>query len=244
MKRVALSWSSGKDSAWALHVLRQTTDVEVVALFTIFNGTANRVAMHAVRRALVEGQAERTGYPLWQVALPSPCSNEIYESMMAAIWARAIAEQCTHVAFGDLFLADVREYRERQLRPTGLTPLFPLWHIPTDELAREMIHAGVKATISAWTRRSSIDHTPDVNSTALYSIRFRRQWTRVAKTASFILLYTLPPFSRSPLLSAQARRLSATASSSRTFYPARLPAALLRLERETPTRDCAPLASM
>lgn len=129
-------------------MLRRTADVEVVALFTTFNGAADRVAMHAVRRALVETQAEKAGHPLWQVALPSPCPNAVYENAMAAIWDRAVAEQCSHVAFGDLFLADVREYRERQLLPTSLTPLFPLWHVPTHTLARDMIQAGVKATLT------------------------------------------------------------------------------------------------
>jgi uncharacterized protein (TIGR00290 family) len=147
-KRVALSWSSGKDSAWALHLLRQNANVEVVALITTFNQTANRVAMHAVRRDLVLAQAERTGLPLWPIELPWPCPNKVYEDIMADIYKRAAGEGIAAIAFGDLFLEDIRSYRERQLEPTGLTPLFPVWHLPTAGLARKMIHAGVKAKIT------------------------------------------------------------------------------------------------
>jgi len=145
MKRIALSWSSGKDSAWALHLLRQTAGIEVAALITTFNSTADRVAMHAVRRTLVETQAERVGLPLWPVELPWPCANGIYEELMAGVCRRAVAEGLTGIASGDLFLRDIREYRERQLQGTGLDPLFPVWDIPTRGLAAEMIRAGVKA---------------------------------------------------------------------------------------------------
>ena len=148
MKNILLSWSSGKDSAWALHLLRQQPDVQVVALLTTFNSHANRVAMHAVRRALVEAQAERTGIPLWAVELPWPCSNLEYEDLMRVACQRATAEGITAVAFGDLFLQDVRDYRIRQLQGSGLEPLFPLWQIPTKQLSREMIASGVKAKIT------------------------------------------------------------------------------------------------
>lgn len=148
MKHVLLSWSSGKDSAWTLHVLRQRADVEVSALLTTFNSAANRVAMHAVRRDLVRAQAERTHLPLWEVDLPWPCSNEEYESRMRAVCDRAVANGIDAVAFGDLFLEDVRAYRERQLASTGLEPIFPIWGLPTRALAHEMIAAGVKARIS------------------------------------------------------------------------------------------------
>jgi uncharacterized protein (TIGR00290 family) len=148
LKKVALSWSSGKDSAWTLHLLRQQPDVQVAALITTFNSEAERVAMHAVRRALVEAQAHRTGLPLWPVELPWPCSNVEYEHRMRAVCERAIAEGVTAVAFGDLFLQDVRDYRVRQLQGTGLEPLFPVWKIPTEQLSREMIAAGVKAKIT------------------------------------------------------------------------------------------------
>jgi uncharacterized protein (TIGR00290 family) len=148
MKRIALSWSSGKDSAWALHLLSQTPDIEVAALITTFNSTHNRVAMHAVRRILVETQAERIGLPLWQVELPWPCPNGVYEELMARICQRAVAEGLNGIAFGDLFLRDIREYRERQLQGTGLEPLFPVWDIPTPALARDMIAGGLKAKLT------------------------------------------------------------------------------------------------
>ena len=146
--KVALSWSSGKDSAWTLHLLRQNPEIQVAALITTFNSEANRVAMHAVRRALVEAQAERTGLPLWAVELPWPCSNEEYEQRMRAVCERATADGINAIAFGDLFLQDIRDYRVRQLQGSGLTPLFPVWQIPTERLAREMIAAGMKAKIT------------------------------------------------------------------------------------------------
>lgn len=148
MKHVLLSWSSGKDSAWTLHVLRQRADVEVTALLTTFNSAADRVAMHAVRRDLVRAQAERAHLPLWEVELPWPCSNEEYESRMRAVCDRAVANGIDAVAFGDLFLDDIRAYRERQLAGTGLEPIFPIWGLPTAALAREMIVAGVKARVT------------------------------------------------------------------------------------------------
>jgi uncharacterized protein (TIGR00290 family) len=143
-----LSWSSGKDSAWALHLLRQDPWIEICALLTTFNAAAGRVAMHAVRKELVEAQAQRMGLPMWPVDLPWPCPNEVYESLMQDACRRAVGEGITAVAFGDLFLQDIREYRERQLAATGLTPIFPVWLIPTDELAREMIRGGVKAKVT------------------------------------------------------------------------------------------------
>jgi uncharacterized protein (TIGR00290 family) len=146
--KVLLSWSSGKDSAWTLHLLRQWPDIEVVALLTTFNSVADRVAMHAVRRALVEAQAERTGIPLWAVELPYPCSNREYEERMRAVCQRATAEGIAAVAFGDLFLQEIRDYRVRQLQGSGLEPLFPVWQIPTEQLGRDMIAAGVKAKIT------------------------------------------------------------------------------------------------
>jgi uncharacterized protein (TIGR00290 family) len=148
MKKVALSWSSGKDSVWALHVLRQTHGIDVAALITTFNCAADRVAMHAVRRRLVEAQAQRVGLPLWAVELPWPCSNAKYEDRMRDVCGRAVAEGITAMAFGDLFLRDVREYREGRLQGTGLEPLFPLWDVPTAELAADMVRSGVKAKVT------------------------------------------------------------------------------------------------
>ena len=148
MKRILLSWSSGKDSAWALHVLRRDREFEVVGLLTTFNEEADRVAMHAVRRELVELQAASAGLPLWKIPLPWPCSNEQYELLMAQTCAKAIADGIEGVAFGDLFLEDVRAYREKQMKGTGLEPIFPVWGIPTHELASDMIASGVKAKLT------------------------------------------------------------------------------------------------
>ncbi len=147
MSKTLLAWSSGKDSAWALRLLRQQ-GVEVGALLTTINEAADRVAMHGVRRTLLEAQAEAIGIPLWAVPLPWPCTNEDYEARMAEACRRAVAEGFHAIAFGDLFLRDVRAYRERQLAGSGLTPLFPLWEMPTAPLAREMIAAGLRARIS------------------------------------------------------------------------------------------------
>jgi uncharacterized protein (TIGR00290 family) len=146
--RVALSWSSGKDSAWALHLLRQDPSIEIVALVTTLNEAFDRVAMHAVRRELLEMQALAVGLPLWTVPLPWPCSNEQYEARMRDLCARAVANGVESVAFGDLFLAEIRAYREKQLAQTGLKPLFPLWQMPTEALAREMIASGLRAKIT------------------------------------------------------------------------------------------------
>ena len=148
MKTTLLSWSSGKDSAWSLHRLRQSSEHEVVALLTTFNQSADRVAMHGVRRPLVQSQAKAAGLPLWEVELPWPCSNNDYECAMKAACDRAVHQGIECVAFGDLFLTEIREYREKQLLGTGLTPVFPLWGIPTDALAREMIAAGLRAKLT------------------------------------------------------------------------------------------------
>jgi uncharacterized protein (TIGR00290 family) len=148
MKRILLSWSSGKDSAWSLHVLRRRAEYEVVGLLTTFNEEAGRVAMHAVRRELVERQAAAAGLPLWGVPLPWPCSNDEYESQMAQTCAKAVAEGIEGIAFGDLFLEDVRAYREKQMKGTGLDPIFPVWGLPTHALALEMVASGVRAKLT------------------------------------------------------------------------------------------------
>lgn len=148
MKRVLLSWSSGKDSAWALHLLRRDPEVQVCGLVTTLNSEFDRVAMHGVRRNVLEAQARAAGLPLWIVPLPWPCSNEIYEQRMAELCERAVAHGIDAVAFGDLFLEEIRAYREKQLAPTGLEPLFPVWGIPTDQLARAMIAGGLSAHIT------------------------------------------------------------------------------------------------
>jgi uncharacterized protein (TIGR00290 family) len=147
--KALLAWSSGKDSAWTLHVLRREhPDVDVVGLLTTVNQAFDRVAMHAVRRDLLAAQAAAVGLPLMTVEIPYPCSNAEYEAAMAAAMERARADGITAVAFGDLFLEDVRRYREDRMRPTGLTPLFPIWGISTDVLARRMIDGGLRARLT------------------------------------------------------------------------------------------------
>ena len=146
--KALLCWSSGKDSAWTLHALRRRRDVEVVGLLTTINTEYERVAMHAVRVALLEAQAEAAGLPLWTVPIPNPCSNQEYESAMGDAVRKALAAGITMMAFGDLFLEDVRRYRETQLAGTGLTPIFPIWGLPTDALARDMVAAGLRARLT------------------------------------------------------------------------------------------------
>jgi uncharacterized protein (TIGR00290 family) len=146
-KRVYLSWSSGKDSAWALHVLRATAGVEILGLVSTVNEAFDRVAMHGVRRSLLESQARASGLPLHVVPLPHPCSNALYEKAMLAFAAQARNEGATHLAFGDLFLEDVRRYREALFRNTGLELLFPLWGRGTRALAMDMVAAGVRARV-------------------------------------------------------------------------------------------------
>ncbi len=147
MKKVLLAWSSGKDSAWTLHALRQQ-NIEVSALLTTLNSAADRVAMHGVRRELLEQQAAAIGLPVWQIPLPWPCTNDDYEARMAEACRRAVDEGFGSIAFGDLYLKDVRAYRERQLSGSGLAPVFPLWELPTAILARDMIDAGLRARLS------------------------------------------------------------------------------------------------
>ena len=153
MKRTLLSWSSGKDSAWSLHLLRQQNEYEIVGLLTTFNQAANRVAMHAVRRSLVEAQAKAVGIPLWDVDLPWPCSNADYECIMKETCQAAVQAGIDHIAFGDLFLTDIRTYREKQLENSGLQPIFPVWGMPTLELARSMIKSGVRAKLTCVDRK-------------------------------------------------------------------------------------------
>jgi uncharacterized protein (TIGR00290 family) len=146
-QKVLLSWSSGKDSAWALHVLRQCADIEVVGLLTTINTHFQRVAMHGTRKILVEAQARAARLPLWEVPLPWPCSNDIYEAAMLAACAAAVQQGISGIAFGDLFLEDVRRYREDRLRGTGIGPIFPLWGRPTRTLLSEMLDGGLRARI-------------------------------------------------------------------------------------------------
>jgi uncharacterized protein (TIGR00290 family) len=147
-KRTLLSWSSGKDSAWALHVLQQDSLVDVVGLFCTVNKAFDRVAMHGVRVTLLEQQAASAGLPLYIIEIPDPCSNDEYADAMTSFINQAKKEGIECFAFGDLFLEDVRQYRERNLSGTGIVPLFPLWGIPTTQLSREMIASGLRAMIT------------------------------------------------------------------------------------------------
>ena len=147
-KRALLSWSSGKDSAWMLHVLRQQNELELLGLLTTVNREFNRVAMHGTRFELLEAQAEAAGLPLTAVPLPWPCSNTDYEAIMRKTCAQAVAQGAEVIAFGDLFLRDIRAYREKQLEGSGLTSVFPLWEAPTRALAQEMISGGLKAKLT------------------------------------------------------------------------------------------------
>lgn len=172
--RAWMSWSSGKDSAFGLHAVRATGDIEVVGLLTTVNTTADRIAMHAVRRTLLDAQAATLGLPVHVVELPWPCPNEIYEQQMTAALETASADGIEHIVFGDLFLADIRAYREQALAATGITPVFPLWQRGTAQLAREMIASGIRAVLTCvdphqapaelagrWFDTSLLDDLPD-----------------------------------------------------------------------------------
>lgn len=146
--KALLSWSSGKDSAWSLHVLRTRQEADVVGLLTTVNEVHSRVAMHAVRVELLEAQAQAVGVPLRKISIPSPCSNAEYEAAMLAAIERAKSEGIKTLAFGDLFLEDIRRYREESLRETGIAPIFPIWAMPTRELAHEMVKSGLRARVT------------------------------------------------------------------------------------------------
>ncbi len=146
--KLLLSWSSGKDSAWTLHVLRQQDQYEIVGLVTTVNENFARVAMHGVREELLAAQAAAADAPLWCVPLPHPCPNAEYEQRMRVLIERAVAAGVTHMAFGNLFLEDIRAYRIKQLAGTGIAPVFPIWGLDTKRLARQMVRAGLRAKLS------------------------------------------------------------------------------------------------
>jgi uncharacterized protein (TIGR00290 family) len=148
LPKILLSWSGGKDSAWALAVLREQGEYEVVGLVTTLNEKFRRVAIHGYREALLDEQAEATGLPVWKVDLPFPCTNAEYEARMAVVLARAVAEGIAGIAFGDLFLEEIRAYRLKQLAGTGLEAIFPVWGIPTEELAETMVAGGLRAYLT------------------------------------------------------------------------------------------------
>ena len=148
MKKILVSWSGGKDSAWALHLLKLAGEFEVGGLLTTVNEKFRRVAIHGFREDLLDRQAALTGLPLWKVDLPFPCSNEEYEARMGRACARAVSDGFEGVAFGDLFLEEIRAYRVAKLAGTGLEPLFPVWGIPTHQLAAEMMSGGLRARLT------------------------------------------------------------------------------------------------
>ncbi|MFC1799028.1 ATP-binding protein [Thermodesulfobacteriota bacterium] len=147
-KKVLLAWSSGKDSAWTLYELDKQPEFEIVGLFCTVNRKFERVAMHAVRRELLEMQAHHVGLPLHVVDIPDPCSNEEYQARMAVFVDSARDMDVEAFAFGDLYLEDIRQYREQNLKDTGIEPIFPLWEIPTTELSRKMVKNGLRAIIT------------------------------------------------------------------------------------------------
>jgi uncharacterized protein (TIGR00290 family) len=145
--RVVVSWSSGKDSAYTLGEIRRAGEADVVGLLTTITENFSRVSMHGVRESILEAQAQALGLPLFKVPIPFPCPNEVYETRMAAAVTELQRHSVSHVAFGDLYLEDVRAYREAKMRSSGLTPIFPLWGRPTRVLAEEMIDSGLEATL-------------------------------------------------------------------------------------------------
>lgn len=147
--RTIVSWSSGKDSAWCLHTLRQTPDIEIVGLLTTIDASSQRVGMHGTQRAVVEAQARAAGLPVEVLELPNPAPNTVYEGVMRGFVERAIARGVEAIAFGDLYLEDIRSYRESRLAGTGLAPVFPLWGRDTHQLALEMIDGGLDARVVA-----------------------------------------------------------------------------------------------
>jgi len=147
-KKTLLSWSSGKDSAWTLHCLKQNPDIQIIGLFTSANQKYNRASMHATRLEMLEKQAHAAGYPLRIIHLPEPCTDNQYAIIMKQFITASVDQGIECMAFGDLFLAGIRQYREDQLKGTGIEPIFPLWGIPTDELAKQMLSSGIQAYIS------------------------------------------------------------------------------------------------
>ena len=215
--RTLLSWSSGKDSAWALHVLRQDAEIEFAGLFTTVNAKHQRVAMHAVRLRLLELQAESVGLPLRVLEIPDPCSDKQYEAVMTRFVDEAIGQGIECMAFGDLFLQDIREYREKQLRPTGITPLFPLWNRPTHQLAAEMLAGGLRAFVTCVDPASCPADLPAASGRRRFSTNCPPASIPAPRTASFTPWSSMVRCFVGRFPFGSARRSSATASSSPTL---------------------------
>lgn len=191
-KKILLSWSGGKDSAWALHLLRHDAawaeTYEVVGLLTTVNQEFERVAMHGFREVLLDRQGQVAGLPTWKVKLPWPCSNEAYEVLMAEAYENAVAAGIEGIAFGDLYLEDIRAFREETLQGTGLEAVFPCWRLPTDELARAMIAAGVRAHLVCLDpRRLDKSFAGGCSMLSCWQ-SCRRGWIRVERMGSSIPL--------------------------------------------------------
>jgi uncharacterized protein (TIGR00290 family) len=146
--KALISWSSGKDSAFSLHEIRRAGEYDVVGALTTVTETFDRVSIHGVRREILQAQLDAAGLPPRIVPIPYPCPNAIYEARMGEEVARAAQDGISHIIFGDLFLADIRAYREQKLKGTGITPVFPLWDRPTLPLAQAMIASGFHAYIA------------------------------------------------------------------------------------------------
>ena len=147
MKRAIVSWSGGKDAAWSLYRIRG--EFEIAALVCTIDEARGIVPIHNVPQDRIEAQADSLEVPLWKITLPQPCSNAEYAVRLSQVWERAIGEGIDTIVFGDLFLSDIRAWREQLLSGTGMTPVFPLWCEPTGALAREMIRGGLEATVCA-----------------------------------------------------------------------------------------------
>ena len=146
--KALISWSSGKDSAFSLHEVRRAGEIDVVGAVTTVTETFDRVSIHGVRKEILLAQLAAAGLAARTVPIPYPCPNEIYEARMGEEVARAVREGITHMIFGDLFLEDIKAYREQKLAGTGITPVFPLWQRPTLALAHAMIESGLRAYLA------------------------------------------------------------------------------------------------
>jgi diphthamide synthase (EF-2-diphthine--ammonia ligase) len=200
--KALIAWSSGKDSAWALHETRIAGEFEIVGALTTVTDAFHRVSMHGVREDLLRSQVDAAGLRAVIVHIPYPCSNVVYERKMAEAMAAARASGVTHMIFGDLFLEDVRAYRERQLSGTGIAPVFPLWGRPTRALAYDMIAADTEAYICRY-------HSPAIGSTARSLTRFRQTSTHVARTVNFTRSFRLVQCFRASSRSIPAKPSSA-----------------------------------
>jgi diphthamide synthase (EF-2-diphthine--ammonia ligase) len=186
--KALIAWSSGKDSAWALHEMRRAGNFEIVGALTTVTRTFARVSMHGVREELLKAQLDAAGLPATIVYIPYPCPNDVYEREMGAALAAAKNVGVTHVVFGDLFLEDIRAYREKRLAEIGMTPIFPLWRRPTAALAREMIESKLEAHLVCVDLKAFRQHLRVAASTTTSSIACRLPSIHAARTESFIPL--------------------------------------------------------